>query len=182
MKLDTPVKRIAFDAILLAILCALGCLSLPLGENIKVSLQLLVIFVIGLLNPYLVDSLIISFSYLLIGLFLPIYAGFNAGITPTFGFVVGFVIALPVMKLVGMAKKMPEILNMVLQCLAATIVVYIAGALFMYLYLNGKGIDYSVVKVLMVAIVPYLPFDAGKIVIAVIVSKALRKALGIQYR
>lgn len=180
MKLDTPVKRIAFDAILLAVLCALGCLSIPLGENIKVSLQLLVIFIIGLLNPYLGDSLIISFAYLLIGLFLPIYAGFNAGITPTFGYVIGFVVCLPAMKLIGMAKRMPEIVNMVLQCLVALIIVYAIGTFFMYFYLSSKGSNYTLVKILMISVVPYIPFDLAKIAIAVIVTKILKKALGIQ--
>ena len=34
-------KRISLDAMLLAFMCIIGMFSLPLGENIKVSLQFL---------------------------------------------------------------------------------------------------------------------------------------------
>lgn len=173
--LNTQTKRIAFDAILLAVLCALGCLSIPMGENVKVSLQLLVIFIIGLINPYLVDSLIIAGSYLLLGMFLPIYAGFNAGVTPTFGYVIGFLFSLMGMKLISYIK-MNRIVNDVLQCLVATLIVYIIGTLFMYFYLNSKS-TYTLSAILGFSIVPYLPFDAAKIVIAVLAAIPLRKVI-----
>ena len=89
------VKRITKDAVMLALICLVGMFSIPLGSNIKVSLQLLVVFLICLTAESVIDCLFITSLYLLIGLFLPIYAGFNAGIGPTFGYVIGFVIASP---------------------------------------------------------------------------------------
>lgn len=175
IKLNTLTKRIAFDAILLALLCALGCLSLPMGENIKVSLQLLVVFIIGLINPYLIDCEIITGSYLILGFFLPIYAGFNAGITPTFGYVMAFVIAPMIMKLIGMIK-MNQIVSMVLQCIGATLVVYLIGTAFMYFYLNANS-SYTLVAILGFSVWPYIPFDAAKIVIAIAASIPLKKLI-----
>ena len=53
------IKRMTRNAVYLAILCVIGMFSLPLGDNIKVSLQLLVVFIIGLSVESFVDSLII---------------------------------------------------------------------------------------------------------------------------
>ena len=92
MKNLSLVQRITKNAIYLAMLCAIGMFSIPLGDNVKVSLQLLMVFIIGLTVNSLVDSLIITGLYLLLGLFLPIYAGFNAGVSPTFGYVISFVL------------------------------------------------------------------------------------------
>lgn len=108
-------------------------------------------------------------------MFLPIYAGFAAGITPTFGYVVAFVFAPMVMKLVGMIKMNP-IVSMVLQCLLATLVVYAIGTAFMYFYLNSKS-TYTLVAILGFSVWPYIPFDAAKIVIAIAASLPLRKLI-----
>ena len=88
-------KRITKDALLLAIMCVLGMIAFPLGENIKVSLQLLVVFVICLISDSVFDGIIVTSLYLLLGLFMPIYAGFISGITPTFGFVISFIAVCP---------------------------------------------------------------------------------------
>ena len=96
MKNTNTIKRITKNAIMLAMLCVIGMFSIPLGDNIKVSLQLLMVFIIGLTVSTFYDGIIITGLYLLIGLFAPVYAGFNAGITPTFGFVISFVIITPI--------------------------------------------------------------------------------------
>ena len=93
------VRRLCRNAILLALLCVIGMFSVPLGDNVKVSLQLLIVFLIALLAEGVVDTLIVTGCYVLLGLFMPIYAGFSSGITPTFGFVLGFVLAAPVVYL-----------------------------------------------------------------------------------
>ena len=97
MKNTSTIKRITKNAIMLAMLCVIGMFSIPLGDNIKVSLQLLMVFIIGLTVSTFYDGIIITGLYLLIGLFIPVYAGFNAGITPTFGFVISFVAITPIL-------------------------------------------------------------------------------------
>ena len=72
--------------------------------------------------------------------------------------------------------KMNRIVNDVLQCLVATLIVYIIGTLFMYFYLNSKS-TYTLGVILGFSIVPYLPFDAAKIVIAVLAAIPLRKVI-----
>ena len=54
------VRRITKNAIMLALLCTIGMFSLPLGDNIKVSLQLLMVFIIALTAETVIDSLIVT--------------------------------------------------------------------------------------------------------------------------
>lgn len=70
------IKRITKDALLLAILSVIGMLSIPLGDNIKVSLQFLILLIIYGISDHLIDKIIIPTLYLLLGLVAPIYAGF----------------------------------------------------------------------------------------------------------
>ena len=167
------VKRITKNAIYLALLCVIGMFAIPLGENIKVSVQLLIVFIIGLTATSFVDTLIITGLYLGLGMFLPIYAGFHAGITPTFGYVISFVvISIPLYFL----NKLPiknDFLRIGLACFISLIIVYIIGTLFLIFYLN-----LSIEKALLFSVVPYIPFDIAKIVIATLVVKLLPK----QYR
>ena len=164
------IKRITKNAIYLAILCIVGMFSIPLGDNIKVSLQLLVVFIIGLTATSFVDSLIITSLYLLLGLFMPIYAGFNAGISPTFGFVISFVVISLPLYFLNKLKIKNRFIRMGIACAVSLIICYAVGSIFLALYLN-----LSIEKALLIAVVPYLPFDIVKIIIAVLVVSILQK-------
>jgi biotin transport system substrate-specific component len=164
------IKRITKNAIYLAVLCIVGMFSIPLGDNIKVSLQLLVVFIIGLTATSFVDSLIITSLYLLLGLFMPIYAGFNAGISPTFGFVISFVVISLPLYFLNKLKINNQFIRMGIACFVSLIICYAIGAAFLALYLK-----LSIEKALLIAVVPYLPFDIVKIIIAVLVVSILQK-------
>ena len=164
------VKRLTRNAIYLALLCIIGMFSLPLGDNIKVSLQLLMVFIIGLTVESFIDSLIITSLYLLLGLFMPIYAGFSAGITPTFGFVISFVVITIPLYFLNKLKINNQFIRMGIACTVSLIICYIIGTLFFMLYLK-----LSIEKALLLTVVPYLPFDIAKIVIAVLVVSLLPK-------
>lgn len=162
------VSRICRNGLMLALLCVVGMFSIPLGENIKVSLQLLAVFVICLIADAFYDAMIITGCYLLLGLFLPIYAGFSSGVTPTFGFVIGFVLAAPVIYFMNKIPKIPAWIRMALACVVGLIPVYAAGTVFMMLYLQ-----WDAGKTMLVSVVPYLPFDAIKVALAVLVVEGL---------
>lgn len=161
------VKRIARDGIMLALLCVVGMFSIPFGENVKVSLQLLMVFLICLNAKSWYETVIITASYLLLGLFLPIYAGFSSGVTPTFGYVIAFVVASPA---IYFLNKLPinRYVRMVLACLVGLLIVYAIGTVYLMLYLN-----YDFVKTVSFSVLPYLPFDAVKIALAVGITSLL---------
>ena len=165
-------RRITKNAILLALLCVTGMFSFPMGENIKVSLQLLTLFLIFGITDKLFDKILIPSLYLLLGLIAPIYAGFQAGITPTFGFVIGFVISAVPFHFIYEYIKLNDTLRYILACLASLVVVYISGTIFMMVYL-----EFTLGKTLLIAIVPYLPFDIAKIAICTIAIKLLPESI-----
>ena len=160
------------DAIMLALMCIIGMFSIPLGANIKVSLQLLMVFIICFTLPSVIDCIFIMALYLLLGLFMPIYAGFNAGISPTFGYVISFVVISPVIYFINKIPKMPSILRMIIACLIGLIICYFIGTLFMMLYLK-----WDIQTTLLVSVVPYIPFDILKIVLAILIVMVLPKNL-----
>ena len=166
----STVQRLTKNAILLALMCVIGMFSLPLGDNIKVALQLLIVFIIGLTASSFIDSVIVTGLYLLLGLFLPIYAGFNAGISPTFGFVISFPIICVPLYFLNKLKIKNQFIRMSIACIVALIICYFIGTLFLKLYLN-----ISIEKALLIAVVPYIPFDIAKIVIAELVVSLLPK-------
>ena len=152
------IKRLTRNALLLALICVIGMFSIPLGDHLKVSLQLWMVFMICFLSEGLVDAMIVTCSYVLIGLFLPIYAGFAAGITPTFGFVLGFVIATPAIYLLFRYLPLKFIFRLIFAGFAGILIVYASGTIFMCLYLS-----WDVGTTLVVAVLPYIPFDLIKL-------------------
>ena len=166
----TLVRRITKNAIMLALLCTIGMFALPLGDNIKVSLQLLMVFIIGLTATSVFDAIIVTGLYLVLGLFMPIYAGFTAGPSPTFGFVISFVVIVIPLYFLNKLKIKNQFIRMGIACFAALLLCYIIGTVFLALYLK-LGIE----KALLVAVVPYIPFDIAKIIIAILVVSLLPK-------
>ena len=170
MNKSQSIRRITKNALYLAILCAVGMFAIPLGDNIKVSLQLLIVFIIGLTATSFIDAVIVTGLYLVIGLFIPVYAGFNAGISPTFGFVISFVVITIPLYFLNKLKINNQFIRMGLACFVSLLLVYAIGALFLALYLN-----LSIEKALLIAVVPYIPFDIAKIIIATLTTSLLPK-------
>ena len=166
------ILRLSRNAVMLALLCVIGMFSLPLGDNIKVSLQLLMVFIIGLTSVSFIDAIIVTGLYLVIGLLIPVYAGFAAGITPTFGFVISFVVLVVPLYFINKLPIKNQFLRMSIACVVGLLVCYVIGATFLALYLK-----LDIQKALLIAVVPYIPFDIAKIVIAVLVVSLLPKRL-----
>ena len=101
-------------------------------------------------------------------MFLPIYAGFHIGITPTFGFVISFVVISIPLYFLNKLKIKNQFIRMGLACFVALILCYAIGGLFLSLY-TGLSIE----KALLLGVVPYIPFDIAKIIIATLVVSLL---------
>lgn len=184
-KSHAAIKEICFIATFLALLIVGSFITVNTGY-VKFTLQLLVIFLIGLLAPLRI-SMAVIFIYVVTGLLgLPIFAGFLGGFaqiySPTFGFVYGFIPGLLVMGLFKIflldktEKKWLYVIYAMLSCLACTIIVYFFGTLHGYVIMNvvnNKGKDFA--YILSVFILPYIPFDALKLALAVSVSLVLKK-------
>jgi len=165
-------RQVTKDAILIALLCITGMFSIPMGENIKVSLQFLFLIIILSLTDSLFDAILIPILYLVLGLVAPFYAGFISGITPTFGFVISFVFGSIPFYFLSRYLPIPYIFRYIIASLVALLIVYFGGTLFFMFYTSQ-----SIEKSLLITVVPYIGFDIAKIAIGYLILRLLPKEM-----
>ena len=158
-----------------AVTCILAPLSIPLPFSpVPISLTNLVIF-ISVFILGMKDATISFLIYLLLGAVgLPVFASFHAGLSvlagPTGGYLIGFIFLALIQ---GFAMKyfdrklIPTIIGM----LIGMAVCYIFGTVWL-----AKLMSLSFKEGLFMGVIPYLPGDAVKIIIAVIVGPKLYAA------
>lgn len=165
----TKTKQLVVDAMLIALLVVSSFISIPINQ-VPVTLQTLVVFIL-LLTFNLKDNLLILIIYLLMGLCgLPVFSSFTSGFTPTLGFIIGFFISVFIYhilyKLLHINNKTIKNIIILLLCL---ITIDIIGCIYFMAYF-----DYGFIESLLLCVVPFLLFDIVKIVIAIIISKRLQ--------
>ena len=165
-------KQMVLIALMTAVTCVLGPLSIPLPFSpVPISLTnfaiFLAIFVLGM------KSGTISFIiYLLLGAVgVPVFSSFRGGLQvlagPTGGYLIGFIFLALIM---GFAleqfdrKLVPTIIGMII----GMAVCYAFGTVWL-----AKLLSLSFKEGLMMGVIPYLPGDAAKIIIAAIVGPKL---------
>ena len=165
-------KQMVLIALMTAVTCVLGPLSIPLPFSpVPISLTnfaiFLAIFVLGMKNGTI--SFII---YLLLGAVgVPVFSSFRGGLQvlagPTGGYLIGFIFLALIM---GFAldhfdrKLLPTIIGMII----GMVVCYAFGTVWL-----AKLLSLSFKEGLMMGVIPYLPGDAAKIIIAAIVGPKL---------
>lgn len=165
-------KQMVLIALMTAVTCVLGPLSIPLPFNpVPISLTnfaiFLAIFILGMKNGTI--SFII---YLLLGAVgVPVFSSFRGGLQvlagPTGGYLIGFIFLALIM---GFAldhfdrKLVPTIIGMII----GMAVCYAFGTVWL-----AKLLSLSFKEGLMMGVIPYLPGDAAKIIIAAIVGPKL---------
>ena len=169
-------KQMVLIALMTAVTCVLGPLSIPLPFSpVPISLTnfaiFLAIFVLGM------KSGTISFIiYLLLGAVgVPVFSSFRGGFQvlagPTGGYLIGFIFLALIM---GFAlehfdrKLVPTIIGMII----GMAICYIFGTA----WLAGQ-LGMSFVAALGVGVIPYLPGDTAKIIIAIIAGPQIRKTV-----
>ena len=165
-------KQMVLIALMTAVTCVLGPLSIPLPFSpVPISLTnfaiFLAIFVLGMKNGTI--SFII---YLLLGAVgVPVFSSFRGGFQvlagPTGGYLIGFIFLALIM---GFAldhfdrKLVPTIIGMII----GMAVCYAFGTVWL-----AKLLSLSFKEGLMMGVIPYLPGDVAKIIIAAIVGPKL---------
>jgi biotin transport system substrate-specific component len=172
----TPPLRMIVFAALFAALTAVGAfLALPIGP-VPIVLQNLFVYLAGLLLGVRWGLASVGI-YLLAGICgLPVFSGGTGGIGrflgPTGGYLIGY---LPAVFLIGWiaekAGRRP--MGDVAAMLFGTAVLYACGLLGLKLL---TGLSWP--KALAAGMLPFLPGDAVKIVVAVPIARALRPIIG----
>lgn len=176
--METTAKRsktrsLTEIALMAALTCVLGPLSIPIGP-IPVSLTPFAVF----LTVYLLGARkgTAAFCvYFLIGLVgAPVFSGFTGGVQkvagPTGGYLFSFILMAFIAGLFIEHFKNPVI--QFIGCFLALCLSYAIGTA----WLAWQG-HMTMQAAFAAAVVPFVPFDIVKIVLAIIVGKVLRKAL-----
>lgn len=170
----TSLYQMTTCAIMAALMCIAGPLSIPIGPIPVTLTNLIIYFAIVLLGMKL--STISYLVYLLLGLVgLPVFSGFAGGLTklagPTGGYLLGFILMALIGGFVYEKTKGQPILTG-LGMFLGLVVAYVFGtAWFVY------QMQCEVLYALSVCVWPFVPFDIIKIVIAILLGKVVRKAL-----
>ncbi|MGM9630779.1 biotin transporter BioY [Butyricicoccus sp.] len=173
-KTKTNVREMALIAVMAAVTCVLGPLSVPIGvvpisfTNLAVYLA---IYVLGCKR-----GTVSYIVYLLIGLVgVPVFSGFTGGVGKLFGPTGGYLIGFIFMALICgwfidkfECKLVPSFAGMVL----GTIVCYIFGTVWLA-YQAGM----SFYAALAAGVLPFIVGDLAKMVVAAIIGPQVRRQL-----
>ena len=168
------VREMALVAVMAAVICILGPLSLPIGI-VPISLTNLAVFLAVYVLGYKRGTLS-CILYLLIGTVgVPVFSGFSGGVGKLFGPTGGYLIGFIFMALASgwiidhyEQKKLPSIIGMVI----GTAICYAFGTVWLAWQ---AGMSFG--AALAAGVLPFLIGDALKIVFAAWVGPVLHRQL-----
>ena len=168
MKLST--KDMALVAMFTSLTAIGAFISIPLGP-VPITLQSLFVILSGLiLGPKL--GALSQIVYILLGLVgAPIFAGFTGGpqslMTPSFGFIIGFVFAAYVVGKIAHSDNGLSARRIWMGSLVGSLVIYLFGLPYMYYMLNiVMGNDFSFLNIMQMGCFMFLPGDLAKLAIS----------------
>ncbi len=177
---NTPIRpkfstrQLAVIGVMTAVTCVLAPFSLPIGP-VPISLTNLAIY----FSLYALGAKLGCVSYviyLLIGFIgVPVFSGFTSGpgklLGPTGGYLIGF---LPMALIAGLLidKFISRRVICLLGMVAGTIVAYAFGTIWLA---YQAGMDWK--AALMAGVIPFIPGDLGKMLLAMIAGPQIRRQL-----
>ena len=170
-------KELCYIAASVALLTVCSWICVPIG-NIPVTLQTLALFlIVGVLGTK--RALLAVGSWLVLGFFgVPVFALFSGGIgklfAPTGGFLIGFFVATPIMSFLYKGKLWQKAVALALGILVYNLfgVVWFCG---LYTGFSAGGLWTSILT----CVLPYLPFDVIKIMLALLLAEHLKRKIKI---
>ena len=172
------IQNLTLTALMAAILCIVGPIVIPIGM-VPMSFANMAIY----LTIILLDKKMATISvgvYLLIGFVgLPVFSGFTGGagklFGPTGGYLIGYLILTWVAGTILEKKAIPKrSVEQIVALAAGTLGLYLFGSLWLMFQSN---VDFM--TALSIGVLPFVIFDAIKIVIAVILGATIKKRLSI---
>lgn len=168
------IQQLAVIGVMAAVICILAPLSIPIGvvpisfTNLAVYIALYVLGVKKGTISYLV--------YLCVGLVgVPVFSGFTSGpgklFGPTGGYLIGFIL-MAVIAGVFIDKFTDKMYLCFLGMVLGTAVCYLLGTLWLA-YQGGMNFQAA----LAAGVLPFIPGDLAKIVIAMLIGPQIRKQL-----
>ena len=169
--MNLKVKNMIYCSMFACIIVILAQVQITLPSLVPLTLQTLGIYLTAiLLKPRL--ALITSLVYVLMGAIgLPVFTGFSGGIGILLGPTGGYIYSFPLMALIisMVINHHTTVLFKIIAMILGTLICYLIGTLwFMYV------MQMSLVPSLIACVLPFLPGDAIKIIIAAFLSNKLK--------
>jgi biotin transport system substrate-specific component len=172
-------------AALFAALTAVGAfIQIPVGP-VPITLQILFTILSGILLGSKIGALS-QLVYLVTGLVgAPIFAGGTGGLStvfsPTFGYLVGFILASFVIGKIVESAAAPSFIKLLAASLVGILVIYAVGVPYLYLIKNVIGKGMPIATALKFGFYVFIPGDLFKCIVAAAlgtkVVPAVRKAI-----
>lgn len=171
-------RYLVLTALMTAIICILAPLSIPIPVSpVPITLTNLILYFGLFIMPW--KQLCLSYIvYMLLGLCgLPVFSGFSGGIGklagPTGGYLIGFLFLI----LIGgfcitLSKGSHSVWPALVGLILGSLVMYLFGTLWLSLQMH-----LTFIQALFAGVIPYLPGDILKIVLALLLGPQLRKRI-----
>ena len=174
-KAKSNVYSLAMTAVMAAVIAVVAPFSIPAWGEVSFTLCTFVLY----LSPYILGwkrAVMSTLVYILLGMVgMPVFSNFRGGLGvldgPTGGYILGYIPMVIVGGLIIKAfpnKRLIHVGGMVL----ATAVLYAFGTLLFCLQI-GSTLEHA----LWVCVIPFIPFDLGKMAIATWLGPVLRERL-----
>ena len=170
------VKDMTVIALVTAVICIIAPFSIPIAISpIPITLALFALFLAGIILGKW-KGVVCTVIYLLLGLVgLPVFSGFSGGFAklagPTGGYLIGFLFMIPLTGIL-FEKTGKSFWKQFGAMVLGTLVCYLFGTVWLCLQLN---LDF--IGGLGVGVIPYLPGDTAKIILAALIGPVIVKAL-----
>ena len=165
------LTQLIFMALMAAVMCIAGPLAVPIGP-VPITLTNLVIYIaVGVLGT--AQGTISYCLYLLLGMVgLPVFSGYAGGLGklagPTGGYLIGF-IAMALIGGIVMEVSHRKLIPTLIGWFIGTAVDYLFGTLW-FMFVTKMNLSAS----LMMCVVPFIPGDFIKILLAFCLSKKIK--------
>lgn len=168
-------KNVCYTALAVALICVCSWIAIPLG-TVPVTLQSLAVFVTAALLG-IRRSFFAVIAYMVLGFIgIPVFAGFTGGIakllTPTGGYLLGFLLVTPLVAWL-LARKKHSFWHKTLIFSLATLILYACGVFWLVLVAETTT-KIGLWSALLVCVIPYILPDICKIVLAATISQKLQ--------
>lgn len=167
------VQKMVIAALFAAVITVCAWLSIPIGD-VPISLALLGIYLAGEILGSRYGFLSVLVYILLGAVGVPVFSSFRAGVSvlagPTGGFIIGFLFTALV---VGIGYR-PSIRKSI----PMLAVLHIAGCAVCYAFGSAWfmiSMDANLATTLGACVIPFLPGDVVKIILSIVIFKALDK-------
>lgn len=169
------LKSMVFTAIFAALICVAAPVSIPLPGLVPISLATFTMYLAGAMLGGKRAALAVLVYVLLGAVGVPVFSGYSGGFGVLFGVTGGYIIGyIPMALITGLFADLPSKHHWTIPVgmVVGTIALYTFGTAWFMIY-TGKNLAAA----LMGCVVPFLAFDAIKIVLATAISAPLKSRI-----